>query len=498
MPVVKLWADILALFEGKGRSGSSSFWSMMYAEVKSVNPKLKGHPGDFAVARNDLQQAWHGLLKMYQDENKPLEALINQLQAEQHLEMMRLMAAHPQEGTVWEDAYKKCVARQGVVGGGLTLDVTEKFATEAMNLLAQPVRGGTQNHDTHSQPTVKPVDKEVLRGYVERMVEEKLAGQRNQTPRKTRPPPVGQGEVAKSELAQLQKDAVSSKSCEHCGRMHSVECWYKPVGKKRNRADRKALKAAVELSEAESGEDAVSEVEENDGNYSCVALLPPSSRIPHTCTVVRANLFIANPIRNAYPDTQVKICVTNRPEHVEHVVCKHPQSVKLQGLLGKPQVAQYADLAFRLKTDKGRAIVLRLRKPGLFLPEAKEILLAHQDLEDAGFRVNYHTGKMHAPGGHTITMIKSCAVWQIPVMPLTKHTVLAANTTVPVTTTLASTTMQDLESMHEVLCCEGATTMLRYYKHYHGTGFGKASTAAVRNFRCPIKAIIQGDANPKR
>jgi hypothetical protein len=118
----RIWADILALFEGKDRSGSSSFWSMMCAAVKSVNPKIKGHPGDFAVARNDLQQAWHGLLKMYQDENKPLEALIDRLQADQHLEMMWLMAAHPQEGTAWEDAYKKCVARQGVWGGGLTLD----------------------------------------------------------------------------------------------------------------------------------------------------------------------------------------------------------------------------------------------------------------------------------------------------------------------------------------------------------------------------------------
>ncbi len=83
MPVVRLWADILALFEGKDRSGSSSFWSMMCAAVKSVNQKIKGHPGDFAVARNDLQQAWHGLLKMYQDEKKPLEALINRLQADQ-------------------------------------------------------------------------------------------------------------------------------------------------------------------------------------------------------------------------------------------------------------------------------------------------------------------------------------------------------------------------------------------------------------------------------
>ena len=143
----------------------------------------------------------HGLLKMYQDENKPLEALINRLQAEQHLEMMRLMAAHPQEGTAWEEVYKKCVAHQGVGGGGLTLDVTEKFATEAMNLLAQPMRGGSQNHDVQSQPTGKPADKEVLRGYVERMVEAKLAGQRNQTPRKTRPQCGGQGASAKRELA---------------------------------------------------------------------------------------------------------------------------------------------------------------------------------------------------------------------------------------------------------------------------------------------------------
>ncbi len=90
--------------------------------------------------------------------------------------------------------------RQGVGGGGLTLDVTEKFATEAMNLLAQPVRGGAQNHDVRSQPTGKPADKEVLRGYVEHMVEEKLAGQRKQTPHKTRPPRGGQGAGAKREL----------------------------------------------------------------------------------------------------------------------------------------------------------------------------------------------------------------------------------------------------------------------------------------------------------
>ncbi len=76
-------------------------------------------------------------------------------------------------------------------------------------------------------------------------------------------------------------------------------------------------------------------------------------------------------------------------------MCKHSTSAKLQGLLGKPQLAQYADLAFRLKTDtEGQHITLRLRQPGLFLPEAKEILLAHQDLEDAHNFARSHTSHM--------------------------------------------------------------------------------------------------------
>jgi hypothetical protein len=176
-----------------------------------------------------------------------------------------------------------------------------------------------------------------------------------------------------------------SVPCEHCGKKHAGECWYKPGSKKRTRTEKKALKAAAELSRVESGEDTGSEMEETFDNYSRVSLLPPSSRIPRTCTMLHANLFIANPTRKAYPDTQAEVSITNTPEHVKR---KHSKSAKLQGLLGKPQIAQYADLAFRLKTDKGRHITLRLRKPGLFLPEAKEILLAHQDLEDAGFHID--------------------------------------------------------------------------------------------------------------
>jgi hypothetical protein len=41
----------------------------------------------------------------------------------------------------------------------------------------------------------------------------KLAGQRNQTPHKTRPPRGRQGAGAKRKLVQLQKDAAASEQC---------------------------------------------------------------------------------------------------------------------------------------------------------------------------------------------------------------------------------------------------------------------------------------------
>jgi hypothetical protein len=98
------------------------------------------------------------------------------------------------------------------VGSGLTLDVTEKYATEAMNILAQPVRGGTQQNDARreSKTTTKATDKEVLRGYVERMVEGKLADRRKQTPGKTQPPRGGQGARANRESAQAKKGAITA------------------------------------------------------------------------------------------------------------------------------------------------------------------------------------------------------------------------------------------------------------------------------------------------
>ena len=50
MPVIKLWADILALFEGKGRSGSSSFWSMHVRCCQERQPQRQSAIGRFCTS----------------------------------------------------------------------------------------------------------------------------------------------------------------------------------------------------------------------------------------------------------------------------------------------------------------------------------------------------------------------------------------------------------------------------------------------------------------
>jgi hypothetical protein len=79
------------------------------------------------------------------------------------------------------------------------------------------------------------------------MVNETLADRRKRTTGKTLPPCGGQGPGAKRASAQAKKDVAASEPCEHCGKKHAGECWYKPGSKKSTRAEKKALKAAAEL-----------------------------------------------------------------------------------------------------------------------------------------------------------------------------------------------------------------------------------------------------------
>ena len=93
------------------------------------------------------------------------------------------------------------------------VNVTEKFAQETTNLLAQPVRRSAQNQEARPQIAGKNTDKSYLRGLAKRMADEGLAGQLKQKPRKTRPSR-GQGQGAKRE------------SCKHCRKSHAGKCWF--------------------------------------------------------------------------------------------------------------------------------------------------------------------------------------------------------------------------------------------------------------------------------
>jgi hypothetical protein len=221
-----------------------------------------------------------------------------------------------------------------------------------MNLLAQPVRGSAQNQDARSQPTGQPADKEVLRGYVERMVEEKQAGQRKQTPRKTRPQRGGQGAGAKRELAQLQKDAAASQQCEHCGKKHAGECWYKPGSQNINRAEKKAaLKAAASSLRRRAGRMQVLRWKKAMTTILVfLSVTPLLTHPPHMHGPSSRSLYCTPHPQCVPRHTGGGLC---HQQTRARIVRKHPRSAKLQGLLGKPQVGQYADLVFRLKTDKG-------------------------------------------------------------------------------------------------------------------------------------------------
>ena len=104
------------------------------------------------------------------------------------------------------------------------------------------------------------------------MVNETLADRQKRTPGKTRPPRSGQGAGAKHASVQAKKDAAVVEPCEHCGKKHAGECWYKSGSKKSIRAEKRALKAAAELSQMGSWEDTGSEVEETFDQYLRVSL----------------------------------------------------------------------------------------------------------------------------------------------------------------------------------------------------------------------------------
>ena len=84
---------------------------------------------------------------------------------------------------------------------------------------------------------------------------------------------------------------------------------------------------------------------------------------------------------------------------VRHVDKIHGQKVRLRGIAGAAAVdAHVVDLVVPLETDNGTRFNLIIRRQhgqggGLYTPEASALILAHEDLEEAGMHVDYTAGK---------------------------------------------------------------------------------------------------------
>ena len=172
----------------------------------------------------------------------------------------------------------------------------------------------------------------------------------------------------------------------------------------KNPANR-TLKLAMQMLESDD-----SDVNES---HLYVSLLSHSHALPPTCTILSATHL---QIAQALPDTQAAITVTNDEAHVTKM---HHETRTLHGIVGNASVvAHLADLAIPLQTEQGSRYHLVVRRNprcpgGLYSPDASSIVLAHEDLEAAGMRVDYDAGRISLPNKDTINMDKTARTWRI-------------------------------------------------------------------------------------
>ena len=74
-PAVVKFADLLELLEGKGRTGSGSFWSSMQEPIRHVHPERKGPKVTYTEADSELKDIWAILVKQYSDDVQGLAML---------------------------------------------------------------------------------------------------------------------------------------------------------------------------------------------------------------------------------------------------------------------------------------------------------------------------------------------------------------------------------------------------------------------------------------
>ena len=318
-----------------------------------------------------------------------VEGLCNRLLSEQLVEMFDALSRKPGEEEAWRRAHNMCLEQQQT--GSIDLKCTNNAADVALAMLAAGTGGGAKkqtapprNGNGKRQHQGRERDIEVLAA--------KVAAKLNAggTPTKTR------------SSAKGKENNSSTQPCPHCGKVHKAppsECWERPGARNGQSAkERKVLKAAAKLKEMSASDDEISEdadvMNESDLYSPTLTLLPAHVPVPTDCKTVRGTVVLVAQPTMAQPDTQAQVTVS--PD-VRHVKKKHHQKVRLRGIAGTAAVdAHVVDLAVPLETDNGTKFNLIIRRQhgkggGLYTPEASALILAHDDLEDAGMHVDYTT-----------------------------------------------------------------------------------------------------------
>ena len=382
-PAVRLWVDILNIFEGAGQSGVNSFYSQLTSALASCNPN-KG--GTYTEVDSHLK---HVLSQLVTASGGNAQRMADTLQAEMRLDAMRRLRRNPSEAKAWGDAIALVVRAQAQNRGVLTLDQTDDAARAARSLIEQ----GQGADPTLGNSKTKTKHDEILR-------------------------------VLKSMIkGKKPSDSTSERQdCSICGKKHAggaASCWQRPGGKhdpaKKNDSapqpsKRKALRAELRAL-AELLQEEGSEGESSGNGSSDESDVEGSNKEDDEYFVFMSTQAVS---QGLHPDTQAEITIVNNPDFVTK---RHGAQVALGGVVAGPSLkAEVVSVTIPLVTTTGTSYLLKVPSKSLYHPDAAANLVAHHDLLKAGLQVDYDGGRLITPVGR-IKMVKRNNVWIIPVPP---------------------------------------------------------------------------------
>jgi hypothetical protein len=148
-PAVRVWADILDIFQGKERSSINSFWSSLCDAAGSCNQQLR-KPAQYSDADSAIEMCLKSLKEACGND---ADRMVDRIHAEIRMHMFRDLAQKPTEGLAWDQALCDVVKAQRQ--GNFTRKTTKDASDGALSLIAQG-SGAYQTADDASNAVTPP------------------------------------------------------------------------------------------------------------------------------------------------------------------------------------------------------------------------------------------------------------------------------------------------------------------------------------------------------